>query len=516
MSILKKVRKIFEDRNLNEINSKDFPMPYSMLGVQQASKIIANGIKNNKKLAIVGDYDVDGVSSTCIFDLFLKKIGFQNYTLKIPNRFSDGYGINKNIIDLLNADIYITLDNGISAFEAATYCKEKNKILIITDHHKPIIKDEQEILPNADVIINPNQKECEFLQKEVCGAVVTWILCGGIKKEMGLDLDMREFSPFITLAIISDVMPLVSLNRSIYKMGIIRINNSKSTPFDTLKEQFGKIDSQKIGFYITPILNSAGRLKDAKLALDFLKETNKKKSKELFLNLININNERKTIQNDVFLSAKNSFIKCKNIVVSYGEGWNEGVLGIVAAKLTDEFNISSFCFSLKDGILKGSGRQKGGINLIASVQKCSNLLLNFGGHSGAVGLSLELKNLYSFIKILDENIILDSNTSKDSELEIDIDDISMELLELLESYEPYGNGNEMLKFKSNNLKVIDSMIVGNNHQVLKFKNKACVINSIIFNNKKNFLNKNINIEYFIQRDKFKNLQLLITDIKSST
>lgn len=522
----------FNKRNLNEIATKNLPKPETMLGIKEASSIIAYAIKNNKKIGIVGDYDVDGVSSSCIINLFFKKINFYNYELKIPNRFKDGYGINENIIDSINAELYITLDNGISAFEVAEHCKERNKILIITDHHKPRVENDIDFLPNAKVIVNPSQKKCKFMQKEVCGAVVAWYLCAGIKTELGLNnIKMQDFSPFLSLAIISDVMPLISINRTLFKMGIKMINNSVidySLPaFALLKEKFGtldsnsntkKIDSQSIGFYIAPLLNSAGRLEDASLAYNFLLQEDKNKASLLFNELSVINEKRKKIQNDVFLEARKNIKTTtadSKFLLSYKEDWNEGVLGIVASKLADEFAKSAFCLKLDNGILKGSGRSYGDVNLIESISSCSSLLLGFGGHSGAVGLSLELKNLEKFMETLEQNIVLDSKTKIDStSLQISLNAININLLELLESYEPYGNANEIISFQSNNIKVLDSRIIGNNHQILMFKNN---VEAILFNDTKEYKNSIVDIKFMIQKNKYAGtLQLMILNIKQKS
>lgn len=514
----KNLRDEFEKRNLNEIEIKNLPKPSSMLGLNEASAIIASSILENKKIGIVGDYDVDGVSSSCIVTLFFQKLGFSNFKLKIPNRFIDGYGINKNIIDSLDAEVYITLDNGITAFEVAEYCKERNKILIITDHHKPREEGGIDILPNANVIVNPSQKKCGFVQKEVCGAVVAWYLCAGIKERLGRsDIKMQDFTPFLSLAIISDVMPLTSLNRTLFKMGIRKINSKDSSicAFDILKEKFGtqgvdnKVDSKGVGFYIAPLLNAAGRLRDASLAYNFLLESDTKEARRLFSELIAINEERKQIQNEVFLKASGTNVDSK-VIIAYGEGWHEGVLGIVASKLAEQFGKCAFCLNLDSNILKGSGRSYGGVNLIASISSCSNLLLSFGGHSGAVGLKLELENLPSFVQTLEQNLVLDSSIEEDfTPFFISLNAININLLELLESYEPYGNANESIIFHANDIKVLDSRIVGANHQILIFKNK---LEAILFNDTRDYKNSNVDIAFYIERGRYNPLQLRIVDI----
>lgn len=513
MSIFDVVLDIFKERNLDTLSLSNIPQPETLFGLKEASKTIKDAIDNNKKIVVVGDYDVDGIASSCIMEYFFKAIGYTNFEIKIPNRFSDGYGINTKMIQNSDADIFITVDNGISAFEVAELCKEMGKILIITDHHKPLIVDNNEILPDA-IIVNPNQKACNFLQKEVCGALIAWYLCAGIKKELKINMDLTKLSCFLSLAIIADMMPLTSINRAIFKRGLKEINNSDIAAFKVIKNRY-IINSQNIGFIVAPILNSVGRLGDANLALDFFRQKEENKANAIFEELININNERKNIQNEIFLYAKNNVKKGKNILVAFGEDWHEGVLGIVASKLSDEFNISSFCFSLKGGILKGSGRSRNGVNLISSVQFCKDYLLCFGGHSGAVGLSLEFENLSNFIQKLDENCIIDSNVEDDIKIKIDLNDVNLDLLNLLESYEPYGVANKQIEFYTTNARVEQVQKIGKNkeHQILRFSKSGDSISGILFNNTNDFLDKLVDITFFIQRDKMTSkAQLLINSL----
>lgn len=515
MSVLKQVTDILESRNLNTFK-KINQIPYfdTLFGVKEASKIIKDSILQNKKIAVVGDYDVDGITSICIMENFFKDLGYENIIFKIPNRFIDGYGINIDIVKELDADVYITVDNGISAFEVANFCKSLNKILIISDHHKPLIENGKEILPDAAAIINPNQQNCNFIQKDICGAVVAFYLCGGIKNELSKNIKLDSYTPFLSLAIIADMMPLTSLNRILFKHGIENIKKSNIAAFKTFKNIYGEINTQNISFNIAPTLNSVGRLEDAKIALDFFREQNLIKNDMLFRQLIEINNKRKNIQNDITQIALKNPKKNKNFILSYGENWHEGVLGIVASKLAEEFNMSAFCLSLKDGILKGSGRARGGINLIHSIQHCKDLLLGFGGHSGAVGLSLTLENLDKFMQELDKNCIIDCANENKEEIYTKLCDINDELLAVLESYEPYGIGNEKIEFYASDVLVVDSTLFGKNkeHQRLKFSQNRIIRNGILFNNKNEWLNKNVDIRFNITRNKFNETQLIINNI----
>ncbi len=517
MSILNTLDDIFKERNLDTLLLKDIPRPHTMRGIEEMSNIIKEAILSNKKIAIIGDYDVDGITSVCIVERFFNDIGYTNFTTKIPNRFIDGYGINERFIDEIDADIFLTVDNGISAFGVADYCKQKNKILLITDHHKPLIVGDSEKLPNA-LVVNPNQKACNFLQKDVCGAMVAWYLCAGIKQAMNLNINLTPFTSFVALAIISDIMPLTSLNRTIFKCGINKMKDSTIAAFKILQSRFC-INSSNIAFSITPILNSAGRIKDASIALDFFRENDVYKANAIFEELIQINNERKRIQQEVLNNARNN-IKRKYILVAFGNDWNEGVLGIVAARLCEESNISAFCFNAKNGILKGSGRARGGVNLIATIQKCQekneNLLLGFGGHTSAVGVSLEEKNLDLFMEAFDDNVIILNEKQPDSALCVDFSEINIELLELLESYEPYGCGNPPITFYANDVYCKESQQIGKakEHQILTLSQGKHCLKALLFNDSSDYANKHIDIVFSLQRDKMDAQILQIREISN--
>ena len=524
-SLKAKILRVFESRNLNELESKNIPHPSTMSGVAEASEIITSAILANKRIVIIGDYDVDGVASSCIMEAFFKQIGYQNFIIKIPNRFKDGYGISTRMVRIYDADIFISVDNGITAFEVGKYCAIHGKTLIITDHHKPLIENGAEILPKASVIINPSQRKCHFLQKEVCGAVVAWYLCAGIKIECekrGISrakgVNMVDFTPFLALAIISDIMPLTLLNRTLYKLGLKRINADKDGVFALLREEFGErfkdsavrfIYSQSLAFYITPLLNSAGRVKNARLAFKFLSTKNLKNARILLDKLKATNECRKRVTSEVFAQSLECAIVRENVAYAVG-AWNEGVIGIVAAKLAERFNKSAFCFNLKDGALKGSGRAVGGVNLIATIQNSAKFLSHFGGHSGAVGLSLKYEDLENFMDLFEKSLIFCESGAESNAIEANLNEINMEILEILEAFEPYGNANKMIEFRSNAV-IERTKIIKDLHQKLHFK--GANLNAILFNNTQDFIGQSVRITYHIKRDFFNGIGIQINQIE---
>ncbi|EAJ4643480.1 single-stranded-DNA-specific exonuclease RecJ, partial [Campylobacter coli] len=242
------IRKILASRFEKDLHTKlcDLPLPCCLKDIYKAANRIKEAIDKNEKIAIVGDYDVDGIISCVIMAEFFDDIGF-DYTVRIPNRFKDGYGLNAEIINELDVNLIITVDNGIAAFEAAKLCKEKNIDLIITDHHMP-----QDTLPDAFAIINPKQKDCDFPDIEICGAQVAWYLIAALKEVCKLKYDMGKFLELLAIAIVADMMELRDLNRALVRRGIECINKSKRVAFKAIKQYYqkDKFALDNIGFLI--------------------------------------------------------------------------------------------------------------------------------------------------------------------------------------------------------------------------------------------------------------------------
>ena len=269
MNIITKrnIKQILAARFEKDLHTKlcDLPLPCCLKDAYKAAHRIKEAIEKNEKVAIVGDYDVDGIISCVILSEFFDDIGF-DYVVKIPNRFKDGYGLNEEIINELNVDVIITVDNGIAALEAAKLCKEKKIDLIITDHHTPL-----QTLPDAYAIINPKQKDCEFPDIEICGAQVAWYLIAALKEVCKLKYDMCKFLELLAIAIIADMMELRDLNRALVRRGIECINKSKRAAFKAIKHYYqkDKFAIDNISFLIAPLINSAGRMDDASVSYKF-------------------------------------------------------------------------------------------------------------------------------------------------------------------------------------------------------------------------------------------------------
>jgi len=465
-------------------NISQIPPPNMLKDITKAAKRISKAIGSGEKIAIVGDYDADGVISSVILSEFFDDIKKQ-IDLKIPNRFTDGYGLSENIISGLDADLIITVDNGISAVEAANICKSRGIDLIITDHHTV-----PDILPDAYAIVNPKQDDCSFPFTEICGAQVAWYLVAALKEELNLkDYKLTKFLDILAIAIVADMMPLLDINRTLVKKGLKLINNSDRTFFKIVKLLYNKqsFKSEDISFLLAPLINSSGRIEDATLSYELIKEQNEQQSISKLEYIMSLNSERKTIESNLFLKSIKSVDTSKNIIIAWGENWHEGVIGIVAARLTRKYKKPSIVFSITKDKAKGSARSIGNIDILDQITKNSNHLLGFGGHKGAAGMSILKSNLEEFKNNMEVSM---SHIDKKDFIEkknllgsIDIASVDFELLDILEYYEPYGQKNPKPHFLVENVVVQNNKLLGANqtHQKIVVQNGSTTIDTIDFN-----------------------------------
>lgn len=507
----KDIKEILKKRfeNDNFISGKNLPHPFSLKDSQKAARIIIESMRLNKKILIVGDYDVDGIAASVLMMRFFEMINYANVDFIIPDRFKDGYGISPSILSRYDdIDVVITVDNGVSAFECGEYCKAKGIIFIITDHHS--IKD----LPLADAIINPQQIDCSFPQKEICGGAVAWYLCNAIKVEMELDLSLVELLDLVCIATIADMMPLVKINKLLVRMGIKKILDSRLIPNIIFKQNVkNEINAQDIGFYIAPLINSSGRMGNAMLGAKFLLSKNYQEASYLYGELQKLNQERKTTAKEIFNVSKDHLLVCKNALIAYGENWHEGVLGIVATQLAQAYKKPAFVFSKKDNILKGSARSYDKVNLISLLEMIQNLFDRFGGHTKAVGMQMKYENLeifFDFLKTCTLPILKENDDFDEILGELEIENIDAELLKILKEFEPYGNGNPLPNFMCNNIKISSVKTIKSLHQQLEFLTKKQRQKAIVFFSEKFYQpNDYVNVKFSLQEDNYTSKPVMI-------
>lgn len=506
-------------RHLNNPYSRlaDIPTPDNFKDIQIASSRIKKAILEKETITIVGDYDVDGVVSTTIMLDFFHTINAKVNHI-IPNRFEHGYGLSTKIVDLINDGLVITVDNGISAYEASLKLKEKNIDLIITDHHT--VGDK---LPLALAIINPKQKDCNFEFKEICGAQVAWYLCAAIKKEMNLNVNMGDFLDLLCVAIVADIMPMTALNYTMVKQGLKKIKTSSREAFKILNEIMAKesLVSDDIGFFIAPKLNSAGRMDDASVALSFLLAKNSHNASEALSLLDELNNYRKTLQEEISKKADSKTDKKENAVIVWGENWHEGVIGIVASKLSNSHKKPAFIFSIHNGIAKGSARANANINLYDLITKASHLLIGYGGHKNAAGLSLKAENLEEFKQLINkelEHFQEDLHIEPDTLGELDVSSVDLEFISIIEQFEPYGLENHRPIFKISDTSLVKYDLIGRdkNHLKLTLNSNGVIFEALKFNDSNtNFKATSLNLIVSVAKNEFRGEvtpQFLIQDI----
>jgi single-stranded-DNA-specific exonuclease len=439
---------------------KDIPPPSQLINATKAAKRIAHAIKNKERITLIGDYDVDGVTSTSIVVLFFREIGYE-LTAIIPNRFRDGYGLSPSILQRVEADLIITVDNGITAVEAAEICKERGIDLIITDHHTPSY-----LIPDAYAIVNPKLQECSYPFKEICGAQVAWLLLGALKSELGYHVDMRQYLDLVALAVIADVMPLYDVNRAIVQEGLKQMLTSQRPSSIIIREFLSKdsISSEDIAFTIAPRINSAGRVEDASIALEFLTAQTLEKAAKQFEILTDLNNIRKATEAATTESAALHVNPDDKIIVVAGKEWHEGVLGIVASRLVNQYKKPAIVLSIHGETAKGSARSVGEVDIFSIIQTQSALLEKFGGHKMAAGLSLHVSNIDRFREALNREahkLNPDDFIPKEEILgELEPEALNFELLNILEQFEPYGEGNPRPRFLINDAELLHVKLFG--------------------------------------------------------
>jgi len=504
------------DKKLSQI-----PDPDLLHDATKSAQKIALAIREKKKITLVGDYDVDGVSATAIMVDFFRQIPYPLEAI-IPNRFHDGYGVSPNVLERINADLVITVDNGIAAIAAAQVCKQRNIELIITDHHTP-----SEILPEAFAIVDPKLSACEYPFKDICGAQVAWLLLALVKKELNLNIDMKQFLDILAIAIIADIMPLIDINRTLVQEGLKVLMRSSRPSSIIIRDFLNKsaVSSEDIAFVIAPRINAAGRLEDASIALAFYTATTTAEAFKQFELLGKLNDLRKATEAECTKEAMACVNHTDHVIVVSGENWHEGVVGIVAARLVEHFGKPSIVLSCENGVAKGSARSIGEVNIYELIKANASCLSKFGGHKMAAGLGLLEENIDTFrIAInesaskLDPKDFLPQNKITGI---LSTEDIDLELLALLEQFEPFGEANLRPSFLLHEAEVVSIKLMGadKSHskiEVRQFPHALKTLELIAFRTVYEMPeDKKITCSYTVAKNEFNNkvsLQLLLGKI----
>ena len=438
---------------------KDFHNPFLLPDMEQAIERIIKAINNKEKIIVYGDYDADGITSTTIIKRYMKDRGIEIGTY-IPNRLDEGYGLNETAIKEIANEGYnliITVDCGITAIKETLLAKELGMDIIITDHHEV-----PEELPNAVAVIDAKRKDSNYPFKELAGCGVAFKLIQALS--IKLNIAENEWLKYIDIACIgtiSDIVPLKDENRVIAKLGLKLVSVTRNIGLKTLIEISGykKIDSTFISFGISPRINACGRMGHQEDALNLFLTDDPIEARKLATKLENYNKERQDIEKNIYNQALEAIEKEKNepCVIIGKEGWHHGVIGIVASKITDLTYKPSIlvCFEGENG--KGSGRSIKGFDLHEAVKNNDSYLTAFGGHSMAIGLSLNVNNFEIFKQKVQEYARNSKIEELKPELLIDYQitskDLDIEKIKQLEVLEPYGEGNTLPVIIYKNLKI---------------------------------------------------------------
>ena len=466
---------------------KDFYSPWLLKDMEKAVAILQEKIENRNRIRIIGDYDIDGVMSTYILLESLRGLGC-DVDMMIPNRITDGYGINEHLIEQAwqeGRDTIITCDNGIAAVTQIRKAKDLGMTVIVTDHHEVPFEDlegeRKEILPPADAIVNPKQKACSYPFAGLCGAVVAMKVMEALYEKMAPEVDLVDkMLPFAGIATIGDVMDLQDENRILVKEGLQRLHHTTNLGLQELIRvnnlEPENISPYHIGFILGPCLNASGRLDTAKRALQLLLADSREEAAVLAGDLKNLNESRKEmtaqgLEKAIEQVESTSMMEDMVLVVFLPE-CHESLAGIIAGRLLERYHKPSFVLTRGEEGVKGSGRSIESYSMYEKLCECKEYLTKFGGHPMAAGLSLEEENVERFRRKLNEQSGL---TEEDLVEKVTIDVpmpihyIRKDLVQELSLLEPFGKGNEKPLFAQKNLWVSQMRVFGKNRNVVKMR-----------------------------------------------
>lgn len=481
-----------------------------MKDMDKAIDILKEKILEDKKIRVIGDYDIDGVNATYILLEGLERLG-ADVDSDIPDRISDGYGLNRHLVERAyeaGVDTLITCDNGIVAADEIAYGKEMGMTVIVTDHHEvPFDEYDGEKryrIPPADAVMDPKQPDCLYPFKGLCGAAVAYKLMEALWESMGKDsADLDDLIENVAIATIGDVMDLEDENRIFVKEGLQMLRRTKNPGLKALIECTGidknSLNSYHIGFVLGPCINASGRLDTAKRALELLRAGTQKEADILAGDLKALNDSRKDMTEEAVKQAEEQVetttISKDKVLVVYLPDCHESLAGIVAGRIRENYYKPVFVLTDAEEGVKGSGRSIDGYHMYEELNKCKELLTKFGGHRLAAGLSLPKENVGKFREMLNKNCTLTEEEMKEKvtiDMEMPFGCVTEGLVKELELLEPFGKGNTKPVFAARDVTLLGARILGKNRNVLKLQVQdvnGCRIEAMLFHHADDFLGK---------------------------
>ena len=511
--------RLYRSRYIKNANQLDRTLsamhhPNLMLGMDTAVEFLVEAYQKQQKIVIVGDFDADGATSTALAALALRQLGFANVTYLVPNRFEQGYGLSVAVAQealALGVELLMTVDNGVSSHEGVAFLKAQGVKVIVTDHHLP-----PETLPNADAIVNPNLAHCRFPSKHLAGVGVTFYLMLALRakfRELGLfdaknQPNFTELLDLVALGTVSDVVPLDQNNRILVYQGIARIRAERCrcgirALAEVAKRDVTRFVAADLGFSIGPRLNAAGRLDNMSVGVELLLAENMETARALALELDGLNQARKEIEQGMKLEAlticQNLFANATALetdiphsIVLYQSDWHQGVLGILASRIKEQFHRPVIAFAQDQaGILKGSARSIPGLHIRDVLERVysqhPDLILKFGGHAMAAGLSIQESRFDDFRQIFNQTVSellaedqLQGTIWTDGELNANL--LNLATAETLRQGGPWGQAFPEPMFDGE-FKILQQRLVGEKHLKMMVEPKlgGPLLDAIAFN-----------------------------------
>ena len=464
------------ERFLTPSLERDWADPLIIPGMADVADRVERAVRAGESIAVFGDFDVDGITSTCLLTEGLRALGATVRPF-IPHRFDEGYGISEAALDRVVAacapSLIVTVDNGIAAKSEVAYLRERGIDLAVTDHHEP-----SDAVPEGIPLTDP-KLEAQGPSRELAGAGVALKLVQVLGARFGRPDLWRRYLEVAALGTVSDMMLLTPENRALVAEGIAQMRATARPGFIALasvsRVDIETITADSLSFSLIPRLNAAGRMADPALALDLLLERDAIEASRLAACLEEVNQERRAIEaaltEDALARVEESYAGGRVIVVG-GEGWHEGVKGIVASRLVNRYHVPALLFSIEDGVARGSGRSVGSVNLFDAVERCSDLLTRFGGHAGAVGVTLPAQRLPELRARLDaalselpEEAFLDTGEIATT---VDLAELDIDTIEEISRLEPFGQGNKVPLLAATGVTMADRFCVGKTADHMRF------------------------------------------------
>lgn len=484
-----------EAKNFFRAESAPLHDPFLMFNMDLAVDRVIRAIKDREAIMIYGDYDVDGTTSTSMLYLFLKEIHRGSLTYYIPDRVKEGYGLSPygiNAAHALGVKLLIAVDCGITAIHQVDLANQYGMDIIICDHHHP-----GDVLPKATAILNPKQEQCSYPFKELCGVGVAFKLAQGITETLKINQDiLMQHLDLVAIGSAADIVPLIGENRTLVKNGLQLVTDAAKVGIRQLIKNaniFGKpISTAQIVFSLAPRINAVGRLGDANRAVKLLICKSETEAVEYASVLESENRNRRDLNEVMFLEAceivdgEFDFERDKVIVV-YKKGWHQGVIGIVASKLVERYYRPAIVIAEADDKGKGSARSVENFDVFQALKACEDLMIGYGGHKYAAGLTIDLQNVAELRRRLNEyaavNLPPEDLVPKiQIDSEIHLDEIDQRLMTLLNLFKPFGPSNMRPVFLSTNLQIVGyPQLMNERHIRLKVRQNGTVLDAVGFN-----------------------------------